>query len=54
MENSQKVVFSKVPEVTLIFWITKIFATTLGETGGDSVSIFFPQKAARQGAQNSL
>jgi len=28
--------FSKVPEVTLIFWIIKILATTLGETGGDS------------------
>jgi uncharacterized membrane-anchored protein len=30
---------SKVPEVTLIFWITKILATTLGETGGDAVSM---------------
>jgi len=29
----------KVPEVTLIFWIIKIAATTLGETGGDSVSM---------------
>ncbi|HEY3297559.1 MAG TPA: hypothetical protein VGK34_02800, partial [Armatimonadota bacterium] len=29
----------KVPEVTLIFWIIKIFATTLGETGGDAVSM---------------
>ena len=28
---------SKVPEVTLIFWIIKILATTLGETGGDAV-----------------
>ena len=27
---------SKVPEVTLIFWIIKIAATTLGETGGDA------------------
>ena len=27
---------SKVPEVTLIFWIIKIAATTLGETGGFS------------------
>ena len=27
---------SKVPEVTLIFWIIKILATTLGETGGDA------------------
>ncbi len=30
---------SKVPEVTLIFWIIKIVATTLGETGGDAVSM---------------
>src|ERR1700742_3348957 len=30
---------SKVPEVTLIFWIIKIAATTLGETGGDSVTM---------------
>jgi hypothetical protein len=30
---------SKVPEVTLVFWIIKIAATTLGETGGDSVTV---------------
>ena len=30
---------SKVPEVTLIFWIMKIAATTLGETGGDTVTM---------------
>ena len=30
---------SKVPEVTLGFWIIKIAATTLGETGGDAVSM---------------
>lgn len=30
---------SKVPEVTLMFWIIKIAATTLGETGGDAVSM---------------
>jgi uncharacterized membrane-anchored protein len=30
---------SKVPEVTLGFWCIKILATTLGETGGDSVSM---------------
>ena len=30
---------AKVPEVTLIFWIIKIAATTLGETGGDAVSM---------------
>jgi uncharacterized membrane-anchored protein len=30
---------SKVPEVTALFWILKIAATTLGETGGDSVTM---------------
>ena len=32
-------VASKVPEVTLLFWIMKIAATTLGETGGDTLSM---------------
>ena len=32
-------VLSKVPQVTLLFWITKIFATTFGETAGDAVSM---------------
>lgn len=31
--------FSKVPAVTLGFWVIKILATTLGETGGDTVSM---------------
>jgi len=31
--------WSKVPEVTLVFWILKVLATTLGETGGDAVSM---------------
>ncbi len=30
---------SKAPEVTLGFWIIKILATTLGETGGDTVTM---------------
>jgi len=30
---------SKVPEITLLFWVMKIIATTLGETGGDALSI---------------
>jgi uncharacterized membrane-anchored protein len=29
----------KVPMVTLAFWLVKIFATTLGETGGDAVTM---------------
>jgi len=31
--------FSKVPAVTFSFWIIKILATTLGETGGDALSM---------------
>jgi len=30
---------SKVPEVTLVFWVIKIISTTLGETGGDALSM---------------
>lgn len=39
MNNSTQYTLSKVPEVTLLFWIIKIAATTLGETGGDAVSM---------------
>jgi uncharacterized membrane-anchored protein len=39
MNKKQQEIFSKVPEVTLVFWIIKILATTLGETGGDAVSM---------------
>jgi len=37
--NTTERPLSKVPEVTLIFWIIKVSATTLGETGGDAVSM---------------
>jgi uncharacterized membrane-anchored protein len=36
---SKQQALSKVPEVTLAFWIIKIAATTLGETGGDTVTM---------------
>jgi len=39
MNRNDDRVVSKVPEVTFIFWIIKIAATTLGETGGDMVSM---------------
>jgi uncharacterized membrane-anchored protein len=40
MERSdQTQALAKVPEVTFWFWVVKIFATTLGETGGDSVTM---------------
>jgi len=39
INRSPENALSKVPEVTLGFWIIKIAATTLGETGGDSVTM---------------
>jgi uncharacterized membrane-anchored protein len=39
MTELRERVLSKVPEVTLTFWVIKILATTLGETGGDSVTM---------------
>jgi uncharacterized membrane-anchored protein len=39
MTRTDTDVLSKVPEVTLTFWIIKIAATTLGETGGDTVTM---------------
>ena len=39
MNRTTEQALTKVPEVTLIFWIIKIAATTLGETGGDTVSM---------------
>lgn len=38
MNDSAKNIFSKVPEVTIGFWVLKIIATTLGEVGGNSLS----------------
>jgi len=39
MKSTAEAALSKVPEVTLLFWVIKIAATTLGETGGDAVSM---------------
>jgi uncharacterized membrane-anchored protein len=39
MNTTTRHTLAKVPEVTLGFWIIKIVATTLGETGGDAVSM---------------
>lgn len=39
MSQDQGLAVAKVPELTLIFWVIKIAATTLGETGGDAVSM---------------
>ena len=39
MNETRNRTLSKVPEVTLGFWIIKVLATTLGETGGDTVTM---------------
>ena len=39
MNDHMKDMLTKVPAVTLGFWIIKILATTLGETGGDAVTM---------------
>ncbi|HEV7994530.1 MAG TPA: hypothetical protein VGP25_22100 [Gemmatimonadaceae bacterium] len=38
-DTSELYASSKVPQVTAAFWIVKIFATTVGETGGDALSM---------------
>ncbi|HET8610133.1 MAG TPA: hypothetical protein VFM11_10365 [Burkholderiales bacterium] len=38
-EYRNRSLISKVPQVTLAFWVIKILATTVGETGGDAVSM---------------
>ncbi len=35
LQTNQDRIWNKIPELTLLFWIMKIIATTLGETGGD-------------------
>src|SRR5258705_9782449 len=39
MNQTAEYTLSKVPEAALVFWIIKIAATTLGETGGDTVTM---------------
>src|SRR4249919_2466918 len=39
MDEERTEIVSKVPQVTLAFWVVKILATTLGETGGDAVTM---------------
>ena len=47
-------VLSKVPAVTLGFWIIKILATTLGETGGDAVSMSWLGETTAEAGQAGL
>ncbi len=50
--EAQSELLSKVPAITLGFWIAKIFATTLGETAGDAVSMsWLGETTPQAGAQ---
>lgn len=40
-DNAKMEALSKVPAVTLGFWLIKVLATTLGETGGDTLSMTY-------------
>ena len=39
MDDEKSELVAKVPQVTFLFWIIKVLATTLGETGGDAVTM---------------
>lgn len=45
---------TKVPAVTLGFWIIKILATTLGETGGDAISMSWLGETTSEAGQSGL
>src|SRR5207244_12759801 len=39
MDEEKLELVAKVPQVTFLFWVVKVLATTLGETGGDAVTM---------------
>ena len=53
-ERTVEVVISKVPAVTLGFWIIKILATTLGETAGDTLSMSWLGETTPEAGQAGL
>src|SRR6202007_1146967 len=54
LSREEREALSKVPAITLGFWIVKILATTLGETGGDSVSMSGLGETTPAAAQSGL
>lgn len=54
MTDRSRDTLSKVPAVTLGFWIIKILATTLGETGGDSVSMTWLGETSPAGGSSGV
>lgn len=53
-EDRVREALSKVPAITLGFWIIKILATTLGETGGDTVSMTWLGETTPEAGQSGL
>jgi len=54
MNRDERAYASKVPAITLGFWIIKILATTLGETGGDSVSMSWLGETTPEAAASAV
>ena len=54
MEDRAKDALTKVPAVTLGFWIIKILCTTLGETGGDTVSMTWLGETTAEAGKSGL
>lgn len=54
VQTASSAALSKVPAVTLSFWIIKILATTLGETGGDSVTMSWLGETTPNAVQSGL
>jgi uncharacterized membrane-anchored protein len=52
--DGRRSTISKVPAVTLGFWVIKILATTLGETGGDAVSMSWLGETTPEAGSNGL
>lgn len=53
-DEQERAELTKVPAVTLGFWIIKILATTLGETGGDSVTMTWLRETTSDAAQSGV
>jgi uncharacterized membrane-anchored protein len=54
MDDRARDTLTKVPAVTLSFWIIKILCTTLGETGGDSVSMTWLGETTSEAGKSGL
>src|SRR3954470_19707016 len=52
--TDREVLLSKVPAITLGFWMIKIVATTLGETGGDTVSMSWLGETTPEAGQSGI